>query len=680
MDPVRIGPNRGTLVRTNTGLRSGEVRGYSPLSGGSAEHPHAEVVDLAGELMPPTDHESIPNLETIDTPDQLAAALTALRRARGLSYGELDKKVRPERLPSTTISDMCAKGRPTRETLELFLRACDVPKAEREAWQQARQRALTQHPPAAGAVRVNKAIARRLGVHAAIEVEGATGALSLYVERDIDTAPSGVRHQIRQAMDRGGLVVLVGESSVGKTRCAFEAIQALMPAWWLIHPADAAALQALTTQPVTHTVVWLDELQTYLAGERGLTAALVRSLLDAGAVLVATLWPERYSTYITRPPADGPDLYPIEREVLKLAEIVRIASELSPAEHERARQAAVTDRRIAVALESTDYGMTQVIAAAPQLLSRWCDAGPYAKAIMTAAIDAARLGAQAPLSAELLRAAAPGYCTPRQKAAVSSNWFETGLAYATETLHGAAAALTPVAAQMGQITGYIVADYLLQHASAERRMAKVPAVTWQALIDYLIDPGDQARVGANAYYRLLYRYAEPLLHRASDAGNWSAADRLVELLARQGRVEEAIAVLQGQADTGGGIASDWLAGQGRAEQLRAWANARDEYAADWLAELLAGQGQVEEAITVLHRAVDAGNGPAAYRLVHLLAGQSQVEKLRVQADTGNEYAADWLAELLAGQGQVEELRVRAGAGDRSATRRLVHLLAGQGQL
>jgi hypothetical protein len=41
--------------------------------------------------------------------------------------------------------------------------------------------------------------------------------------------------------------------------------------------------------------VWLDELQRYLDGKHGLTAAVVRTLLNAPhpAVIIGTLWPDR---------------------------------------------------------------------------------------------------------------------------------------------------------------------------------------------------------------------------------------------------------------------------------------------------------------------------------------------------------------------------------------------------
>ena len=237
-------------------------------------------------------------------------------------------------------------------------------------------------------------------------------------------------------------------------------------------------------------------------------------------MIIGTLWPDRYTAYTTLPAPGGADPHAREREVLDLAEVVRIGPEFSPAEQDRARAAAARDPRLRVALEAAGYGLTQTLAAAPQLVARWEDAqtaSPYAWAVLTAALDAARLGARAPLSADFLRAAAPGYCTSQQQAEAPDNWFEQALAYATGKLHGAAAALSPAGAGMGQVAGYTVADYLIQHASRERRSARVPASTWDAVLSHIRDPADAARLADSARNRLLYRYAIPLYRHAADA-------------------------------------------------------------------------------------------------------------------------------------------------------------------
>ena len=131
-------------------------------------------------------------------------------------------------------------------------------------------------------VRVREADPRLLGVHEAISVPGVPDEVPPeYVPRDVDAAEFGVRAKVAAAAQRGGFVLLVGGSSVGKTRCAAEAVKALLPDWWLVHPAGPAEVAALAQAPPPRTVVWLDELQRYLDGEHGLTGGVVRALLSA---------------------------------------------------------------------------------------------------------------------------------------------------------------------------------------------------------------------------------------------------------------------------------------------------------------------------------------------------------------------------------------------------------------
>ena len=208
--------------------------------------------------------------------------------------------------------------------------------------------------------------------------------------------------------------------------------------------------------------------------------------------------------------------------------------------------------------------------------------------MLTAALDAARLGARAPLTAGFLRAAAPGYCTSAQQAEAPGNWFEQALAYATGKLHGAATALSPAGIGMGQVAGYTAADYLIQHATRDRRYARPPASTWDALLSHLRDPADAARLAGSAQGRLLYRYAIPLYRHAADAGDEQAAEQLAALLAERGDIDE----------------------------LRARADAGDESAAGRLAALLAERGDLDGLRARAERRRRVGRraaGPAAGR-------------------------------------------------------------------
>ena len=597
----------------------------------------------------------------------------------------------------------------------------------------------------AGSVRVSEADLRRLGVHAAISVPGLPDeVLPEYVLRDVDTAEHGVRAKVAAAAERGGFVLLVGGSSVGKTRTAAEAVMALLPDWRLVHPADPAEVTALAQASPPKTVVWLDELQRYLDGEHALTGGVVRTLLDAPhpAVIIGTLWPGWYNAYTIVPAPGAPDPYAREREVLDLAAVIRIASEFSAGEQDRARAAAAGDPRLRVALCAAGYGLTQTLAAAPQLVARWEDAqtvDPYAWAVLTAALDVARLGARAPLSTDLLRAAAPGYLTSQQQAEAPENWFDQAMTYATAKLHGAAAPLGPAAAGIGRVAGYTPADYLLQHANLERRYTRVPASTWDTVLSYIRDPANAVRIADSAKNRLLYRYAIPLYRRATDAGNRDAVPGLANLLAKrgnlkeatqilrardktgdeaaalilanllaeQGDLEEAIHILQPRADAGDKVAAvllipllvksgdrdgaarvlaamahigDWAAGRGNLDELRARLDADGGFAAWQRATELAEHGHLKKAIKILRARADGGDQAAAWRLADLLAEQGDLEGLRARADVDHLYAAVRLADLLAEQGDLEGLRARADVDHLYAAVRLADLLAEQGDL
>jgi hypothetical protein len=669
----------------------------------------------------------------VSTPDQLAACLDGLRRRRGLSYEAMEAAAKlpsrsggPRRvpLPKSTVGEIVTGKRlPTKGKLITFLSVCEVAPADLAQWLAAWERASTADlaRPADGR-RVRDARPHLLGVHAAISVPGvADGVLPEYVPRDVDAGWSGIRARLETAADRGGFVLLVGGSSVGKTRSAVEALKALLPDWWLVHPAGPAEVAALAAAPPARTVVWLDELHRYIDGEHGLTGGVVRALLDAPhpAVIIGTLWPDLYSTWTAVRAVGTADPHPREREVLGLAAVARVAPVFSPAEQDRARAAANRDPQLRAALAAGGYGLTQTLAAAPQLVARWEDAqtaSPYAWAVLTTALDAARFGARAPLSADFLRAAAPGYCTSAQQAEAPANWFEQALAYATKKLHGAAAALSPAAAGMGQVAGYTVADYLIQHATRERRYVRVPASTWDAILSHIRDPADARRLADSAERRLLYRYAIHLYRHAADAGDESAAWRLADLLAGRGDVEElraradaddkhaisklayllaergdldgAVQVLRARADAGDWDAArqlaDLLGRRGDVEELRARADAADEHAASRLGELLAERGDVDEAVQVLRARADAGDKYAASVLAGLLADRGDldgaVQVLRARADAGGRYAARRLAGLLIARGDLDELRAWADAGNGHAALRLAIVLGLRGDL
>ncbi|WP_370964726.1 hypothetical protein [Amycolatopsis sp. cg9] len=665
----------------------------------------------------------------ISTLSQLADALDQLRQERSLSLQGLADAAtklparggrRPALPRSTTSHLLNAKSVPEADTMATFLAACGLHDQESQRpWLQALERVATQHqrrPP--GAVRVRDARPRVLGVHAAIQTAGppehaqsgpGEGELPLYVPRDFD---ADLRTKLTLAGQQGGFVLLAGDSSVGKTRALFEAVQAVLPDWWLLHPRDAELLREFTAHPAGRTVVWLDELQDYLDFAGGVLAGQVRELIAAGVVLVATCWPGEYSKRVALPEDGRPDdSYANDRRLLDLADVLHVPGQFSTHERRRAEELAGTDRRIRVALDTPDAGFTQVMAAGPELIRHWEQAPAYAKAVITAALDARRVGAHAPLTRDYLADAAPGYLNEREIATAPSDWLDVALNYATRLLHGATATLTPVAAGMGSIAGYHVADYLHQHALHVRRTEHLPDAVWRALVCHH-HSDDTSRLASNAQRRgrdhealtlnqqladrggmvAAYRLAGLLaelgqveqLRARADNGDRFAAGRLAMLLAEQGQVDE----LRARAEHGDARAAAQLAEQGQVDDairlLRARTDNDDSFAAVRLAALLAERGQIDDAIRLLRARADNDDATAAIPLAELLAGQGQIDDairpLRARADNDDGTAAIRLAELLASQGQVEQLRARADNGDSFAANRLTKLLADEGQV
>jgi hypothetical protein len=211
-------------------------------------------------------------------------------------------------------------------------------------------------------LRVRNADPRGLGVHAAINVTGAEDGLPTYVFRNFDT-------ELRKLIAAGNscFVLLLGGSSVGKTRSLYEAIRSAAPGRRLIHPANAEEIRRLPSAPDRRIIVWLDELQKYLRDDRPPMAATVRSLLrtDRRIVITATIWPQWYVRFTAPPERGTVDPYEDQREILRLARVVDVSATLDSDELAEARRRAAQDPRLELALKVSDYGMTQTLAAAP---------------------------------------------------------------------------------------------------------------------------------------------------------------------------------------------------------------------------------------------------------------------------------------------------------------------------
>jgi hypothetical protein len=330
----------------------------------------------------------------------------------------------------------------------------------------------------------------RLGVHPAITAEPSgdpTADLTPYVTRGHDA-----ELRTRLSSPTGPVMsVLVGGSSTGKTRSALEAVRACLPDWPLIRPVDAAELldQMRSGAIGPRTILWLNEAQVYLRDRQDAASALRRLLAgEEPLAVVGTLWPEYWNELTSRPAEGDADVRHQARELLTHdAHRIYVAETFTAHDLAELHRQRAGDPRLEAAAEAArnDGKVIQVLAGGPELVRRYEHPagakGRYGSAVLTAAMDVRRLGYESKIAPTLLEAAAASYLAPSDRTAGHANWFEMGLTHAAEEIHGIAA-LTANRDQPspGLPEGYVLHDYLDQHARITRRSKLIPAATWDA--------------------------------------------------------------------------------------------------------------------------------------------------------------------------------------------------------
>jgi hypothetical protein len=599
--------------------------------------------------------------------------LNRLKVDAGLSLNVIQRQARirrlPRELPPATVSPVMNGRRPTKDVLVGLLEVLDVPVADRAAWQEAWQR-LSELLPAGPLPRFDEVSPRQLGIHAAITAEDCAGELPRYVARDFD---DDLRKHISERIERGCFVLLVGRSSSGKTRSLYEAVQVVAPNWPIVQPADTGEILELLDGGRQRIIVWLDEMRRFFDTDPQLTKEHVIRLLQFPAIVVATLWPEDYLTRTPRGPRVPAEMEN-DRRLLDLAELVRVSDAFSGDEQARADAAAETDVRIRLALDVHDAGLTQALSAGPDLLLRWELApDPYAKAVISFAADARRLGVLSSIPQNAFASAVSGYLTPSQRVNRPPRWLEDALAFALEEVRGGVSALVPADDEEGLPTGYGVADYIAQHV---RRTDCPPRSAWETLIATVEDAEELRRLADAARARMRYCHEEQALRRLHEAHGEGAAE-LASALFRRGSEQDAIDLLRSHlaavpADESARDRLDEITELlPRIGELRAASADDDAEAGRRLAEMFADRGEADR----LRVKADGGSLLSEEDLAALMADRGAVDQLITRADQGKEPAAASLAELFATHGRVDALRQRADAGDLAASRQLEKLLA-----
>jgi hypothetical protein len=372
-----------------------------------------------------------------------------------------------------------------------------------------------------------------LGVHpAAASADG--DRVPPFVRRDLEA-------DLRLVLSRPGLVLVVGESTAGKSRLAYEAMRAVLSDHVLVHPFDGDALAVLA--PVVaeqvRCVVWLDDLERYL-GTGGLSPELLTRLLGDGSrhvVVLATMRTQEHARFdrAREFSLDNPARHAWRRgrDVIERAREVNLDRRWSAAEVQRAR-AVADDPRLAQAVGQAErFGVAEILAAGPQLVTTVRNAWtpglhPRGAALVAAAVDCRRAGLHRPLPLAVLESIHEVYLAARGGADLRPEPIQRALAFATEPVYATTSPLLPDGAG-----GYLAHDYLID-ALAQGR---IPDRTWQVLLAH-ITAREAFDLGMTAYNMHHINEAHAAFERAAAGGIPGSRPMLGVVLGEQGRVNE----------------------------------------------------------------------------------------------------------------------------------------------
>ncbi|MFJ8637424.1 hypothetical protein [Streptomyces sp. NPDC093568] len=337
-----------------------------------------------------------------------------------------------------------------------------------------------------------------------------------YVTRDCEP-------QLHAALRRQGFVLLVGESTAGKTRAAFEAMRLLLPDYSFIAPATRESVELLLEhwQELNEDcIVWLDDLERFL-GPAGLTTSALHRLLATHrrTVILATMRSHEFDYYRDRVESE---LSGVEREVwregrdvLRQAQVIAVERRWSVQERARAEYL-IADPRLARALAADNrFGIAELLAAGPELAECWRHAWtpghhPRGAALVAAAVDVRRTGYHRPLSAETLQQLQGVYLEGRGGPELRPEPLQEALVWASApTFPGGANSLL---IRHGE-DEYLAFDYLIDLPEHK----PIPNEVWQAVLG-LAPPADTCTVAYHAFQTQNYEAALPALRRAAEAG------------------------------------------------------------------------------------------------------------------------------------------------------------------
>lgn len=484
-----------------------------------------------------------------------------------------------------------------------------------------------------------------------------------YVPRDRDAV-------LRTAVGRSGFVVVIGPSKAGKSRTAFEAALSVLPDAILLVPRPGRrALEELARGdlladccPDQQVVVWLDDLERFLAPSEGFDTGLLTQLgrRSPRLVVLATLRTDQLAQQMQ---PGSTEIDKTVRQLLDSAEQVRLELSLSDAEHDRA-VAAYPDEDFAGGV-----GIGERLVAGPELRDKCLAARldePVRWCLALAAVDWKRIGMPRAIPEPTLRRLTERYlATDAPNEDLTDDNYQDARAWALEPIAGRRGRIGLVSRDRdADPPGIEALDYIVASMDGDDPRIETPVgrPAWETGLE----EADQAETDAIAFTaraRGMAEVAESAWQSLAAGGDLDAANSLGVLLKELGRGKEA---------------ERWLRKAAAAGHVGAMNN---------LGVLFAGRRRLADAERWYRKAADAGAIDAMANLAQLLYNRGhtdEAERFYWQAARGgNWFALGNLRVMLSRQGREAELdrefREAAGAGDRQAMSNLGMVLAGQGR-
>jgi tetratricopeptide (TPR) repeat protein len=474
-------------------------------------------------------------------------------------------------------------------------------------------------------------------VHEAISPAGVAplaSRLPVYIRRQHDGDLEKVVD--RAVAGESGLAVLLGNSSTGKTRSAWEQVQRLPEPWRLWRPMSPNELLATLPAIGPHTVLWLNELHRYLhtddvRRDETIASWLLETLRDpdrAPVLVLGTLWHE-YRLRLAPAEIDN-DVRPQVRTLVS-GHFIPVLETFTENELRLLASAAKQDPRLVEARARAEEGhVTQYLAGGPAQIERYLTADPAAQAILHAAMDARRLGWGLSLPTAFLVDAAQAYMTELQRDNLPSDWFDRAVSrYLLPLCRGARGPLSRVRLESSATaseTDYRLADYLEQYGKRIRSELRPPDAFWLAALRDEVAGRDQASLARAAYVRDRTDIAHQLARAAAASGDTSGVASFAALIEQNEDREAALPYFRLAAENGHAwsqvVIGTWHEDKGEWETAKTWYSLADDgenpQALVGLASIQSRLGQAERAEQLYEQALAVGGARTVeYQARHL---------------------------------------------------------------